>query len=307
MKFAKNSFDVFYELLELNSQRFGNIDLFDAYKYCEEFTKQHYENFPVASLLLPKVERRFIYSIYSFARFADDIADLTVLQLSNPERISMLEQLEKNLVELKNIEHISNPIFLALKDTIDKKELPLDPFLRLLQAFKMDVNFVQPKTWGDLEYYCSFSANPVGELVLRIFNENNDKTIMFSNYICTGLQLANFWQDLSVDLKRGRVYIPEEFFIKYKIDAQTIFEAQNRNKFELCLRDLVEKTRGYLFDGWKLVWHLKSQRLRYEINATVLGGLRVLSKVEKLGFLVLHKRPKLSIFDFVYVFVNAFF
>ncbi|MGB9912344.1 MAG: squalene/phytoene synthase family protein [Candidatus Kapaibacteriota bacterium] len=268
--------------------------------------KKHYENFPVASFLIPKEDRRFIYSIYTFARFADDIADSLALPLTKSERMDALETIEKNLLALHNYSAVSNPIFYALKDTIEKKELPLEPLLRLLNAFKMDVNFSQPQNWSDLEYYCSFSANPIGELVLRIFNEYNDRTIVFSNQICTGLQLVNFWQDLSLDLKRDRIYIPQNLLDRFNLEISSIFDLSNRIKVEICLKEILEKTREYFIDGWKLVWLLKNSRLRIEINATVLAGIRILGKEEKSGANLLFKRPKLNFFDFIIIFVNSF-
>lgn len=306
MKFANDYFENLEDFLNLESKRFQKINLSESYKFCEELTKNHYENFPVASFLLPKQERRFIYSIYAFARFSDDIADSPKFNLSKSERVAALEKLEKNLSSLVGHSIIINPIFLALKDTIEKKELPLEPFYRLLTAFKMDVNFVQPKSWDDLENYCSFSANPIGELVLRIFNEFNDKIIVFSNYICTGLQLVNFWQDLSIDLHNDRVYIPENFFEKYKLSKESLFEIENKHKVELCLNDLLKRTQEYFFEGWKLVWHLRSNRLKIEINATILGGMRILRKEEKLGANLLFKRPRLNVFDYFYIFANSF-
>ncbi|MFN3306378.1 MAG: squalene/phytoene synthase family protein, partial [Candidatus Kapaibacteriota bacterium] len=298
-------FEPVEEFLKLYSPFFKYTDLTSAYKFCEKIAKKHYENFPVASWLLPKQERRFLHSIYSFSRLADDIADSPHLSMSQTERLHALQIIESNLIHLKDTRNVNNPIFYALKDTIEKKELPLEPFLRLLTAFKMDVNFVQPLDWNDLEKYCSFSANPIGELVLRIFGESNERTIKFSDLICTGLQLVNFWQDLSIDLKAGRCYIPKKYFEDYKIETLNLLNYNIKEKINIFLMEILGKTTEYFLEGWKLIWHLENRRLRYEINAIIIGGIRMLRKEFKLKHNLLRKRPKLNLFDYIYIFLNA--
>lgn len=305
MKFPTVFFEPIEEFLKLDSQFFKNTEFTNAYKYCEKIAKKHYENFPVASWLLPKEDRRFLHSIYAFSRLADDIADSPHLSMTQSERLNALDKLEKNISILKETSFVNNPIFLALKDTIEKKELPLEPFFRLLTAFKMDVNFVQPQDWNDLEKYCSFSANPVGELVLRVFGEYNNRTIKFSNLICTGLQLVNFWQDLSIDLKLGRCYLPRTFIEKHNIEALNHLNHNQKEKVNLILREILQKTNEYLLDGWKLIWHIEKRRLRYEVNAIIIGGLRILRKEFKLEHNLLRKRPRLNFFDYIYIFLNA--
>lgn len=294
------------EFLNLNSKYFQDFDLSSSYEFCKKVTQSHYENFPVGSLLLPKEKRKFLHSIYAFSRLADDIADSKEINFSLSDRLTALDKLEKNVQSLKNFSTINNPIFLALKDTIERKELPIEPFLRLLTAFKMDVNFKQPYDWNDLESYCSYSANPVGELVLRVFQEFNNRTIGFSNQVCTGLQLVNFWQDLSIDLSNGRVYIPRTLFEHYKVDVDRLSDITNREKVGLLIKEIIQRTYEYFLEGWKLVWHLKDRRLKYEINATILGGMRILKKEEKLNYALIFKRPKLKFFDYIYILLNAF-
>ncbi len=305
MKFPTIFFEPIEEFLKLNSPFFKCFDSVSAYKFCEKIAKKHYENFPVASWLLPREERRFLYSIYAFARLADDIADSPSLLMSQTERLSALQFIESNLENLTATKNVNNPIFLALQDTIEKKELPLETFFRLLTAFKMDVNFVQPQDWNDLEKYCSFSANPVGELVLRVFGEYNERTIKFSDLICTGLQLVNLWQDLSIDLKVGRCYIPKTYFENYKIDTSNLLNYNVKEKLNLVFREILEKTNEYILDGWKLIWHLENRRLRYEISAIIIGGIRMLRKEFKLKHNLLRKRPRLNLFDYIYIFLNA--
>jgi len=305
MNLANYFYENFDEFLNLNAKIFSGYDLLSSYRFCEHIAKKHYENFPVGSILLPRDRRRFLYSIYAFARFADDMADSDRINLSTDERLGALTILEENLKELQNNPPVNNPIFLALKDTIEKKELPIEPFLRLITAFKMDVNFEQPDNWDALEYYCFHSANPVGELVLRIFGEYNEKTITFSNQICTGLQLVNFWQDLSIDLKKGRIYIPKSILENYKCDVSKIFEEEYKEKVNLVLKDILERTNDYFLDGWKLIWLLTNNRLKFEINAIIYGGVKVLKKEFRLGYNLLFKRPKLNFFDYFNIFLKS--
>jgi squalene synthase HpnC len=305
MNLANYFYENFDEFLNLNVKIFSGYDLLSSYKFCEHIAKKHYENFPVGSILLPRDRRRFLYSIYAFARFADDIADSDRINLSTDERLRALTILEENLKELQNNPPVNNPIFLALKDTIEKKELPIEPFLRLITAFKMDVNFEQPDNWDALEYYCFHSANPVGELVLRVFGEYNERTITFSNQICTGLQLVNFWQDLSIDLKKGRIYIPKSIFENYRCDVSKIFEEGYKEKVNLVLKDILERTNDYFLDGWKLVWLLTNNRLKFEISAIIYGGVKVLKKEFRLGYNLLFKRPKLNFFDYFNIFLKS--
>ncbi len=292
-------------LLSLSSPIFTDFDIEKAYAFCKKVALEHYENFPVGSWLVPKDSRRFFYSIYAFARLADDLADEVELNFSSDERIQYLNKLGECLSILQDSEYINNPIFLALKDTIERKELPLLPFQKLLEAFKMDVNFVQPNDFEDLERYCSYSANPIGELVLRLFNEYNEKSAKFSDMICTGLQLANFWQDLSRDLPIGRVYIPKVVLDNVKLSTEDLLLMRKRENIEICLKELIEKTRWYFLNGWQILIYISDSRLKFELNAIIFAGLRILKKESKLGIKILQKRPKLNGIDFARIFFKA--
>ncbi len=300
------NFKIFREdLLSLSAPVFTDFGIERAYAFCKEITTKHYENFPVGSWLIPKDSRRFFYSIYAFSRFADDLADEEGFEFSPNDRIEALNKLGECLIGLQGDEEINNPIFLALKDTIEKKELPLDPFQKLLEAFKMDVNFVQPNNFEDLEKYCFYSANPVGELVLRLFNEYNEKTAKFSDMICTGLQLANFWQDLSIDLPNGRIYIPKIQLENINLTTDDLLLLRKKEHIEMCLKKLIEKTRWYFLNGWQILIYTSNKRLRFELNAIIVGGLRILKKEATLGAKILQKRPKLNSIDFARIFLKA--
>ncbi len=290
----------------LYDEAFESYDIEKAYNFCKFVTKSHYENFPVGSVLIPKYQRRFLFSIYAFSRLADDIADSTNLTLEIMERRLLLEKLESNIKNIMSTSLINNPIFLALKDTIERKELPLEPFLNLLTAFKMDVSFVQPKNWEELEFYCKFSANPVGELILRIFGEYSIRNLELSDKICTGLQLANFWQDLSIDIPNGRIYIPEEIFNRFELNKEKILTTEEKEKKEICLSYLIERTKNYLLDGWQLVLYILDKRLKFELNAIINGGLRILEKEKRQGIHLFFKRPKLNFFDYLFIIFRIF-
>ncbi|MCX7879060.1 MAG: squalene/phytoene synthase family protein [Ignavibacteria bacterium] len=289
----------------LESEIFENYNLDKAYNFCGTIAKKHYENFPIASFFLPKVERRFLYSVYSFARLADDIADETNLIFSNQSKLELLNNLRENLLGIEVANNINNPIFLALKDTIEKKNIPKEPFLKLIHAFELDVMFVQPERFTDLEEYCKYSANPIGELVLHIFGEFDDRKLQFSNLICTGLQLANFWQDLSIDIPRGRIYIPLEFIENFRFTNDDLINYREKEKIEVCIQELLKLTKKYFINGWQLILFLSNRLLRFQINATIAGGLAILRKAHNLGHKLRIRRPRLNIFDFFYIFLNS--
>lgn len=290
----------------LYDENFENYDIEKAYDFCKFVTKSHYENFPVGSFLIPEYQRRFLFSIYAFSRLADDIADSINLDLDIKERRFLLEVLESNIKSLLNTIMINNPIFLALKDTIERKELPLEPFLKLITAFKMDLSFAQPKNWEDLENYCKYSANPVGELVLRIFGECSERNLRLSDKVCTGLQLANFWQDLSIDIPNGRIYIPEEILGRFELNSEKMLTQEDKEKKEICLNYLIERTKEYLLDGWQLVLFLQNKRLKLELSAIINAGLKILEKERRQGIHLFFKRPKLNFFDYLSVIFRMF-
>jgi len=308
MKIEKR--EIIFEPLDaycaLFDETFGDFDVERSYQFCKSVVKNHYENFPVGSFLIPPGHRRFFYSIYTFARLADDIADSNYYSLETTHRLSLLNKLESSINLLQTSNKINNPVFLALKDTIERKELPLEPFHKLLNAFKMDVCFIQPNNWNELENYCSFSANPVGELILRLFGECNQMNLEFSNKICTGLQLANFWQDLSIDIPLGRNYIPKDVMNRFGLNFNSQVTSKEKDKLELCFEYLIQRTKEYLLDGWQLVLYLQDKRLKFEIDAIVNSGLRILSKEKRLGARLIRKRPKLNLLDFVSVIFNVF-
>lgn len=295
----------FNELTELTTPSGGNFfanDIESAYGFCKKLAFGHYENFPVASILLPRNKREHIAAVYAFARIADDIAD--ELEFVDAKiRVQMLDKYESMLLNPT----LNNPIFLALNNSINQLELPIEPFKRLLTAFRMDINFSQPNTIEALFFYCNHSANPVGELVLRIFDEFDSEKIVLSDNICTALQLTNFWQDLSRDIENKRFYIPESLLNKYDLTKENLQVPKNSSKLKDCLVELYQLTKDLFILGKNLVPQLNTVLLRVEIALTIEGGMRILSKSEEAGINILTTRPDLKKSDFLKLFLKSFF
>lgn len=291
------------ELTQIEGGKFSVDSPEKAYDFCRNLAKSHYENFPVASLLLKQDWRKHIFAVYAFARIADDIAD-EITEVPIEARISMLDRLEK-LLDSENNSQLTNPVLIALKGTMADKQISAEPFKKLLTAYKMDINFKQAETFSDLLDYCKYSAEPIGELVLRITGNYTEKNIVLSDKICSALQLINFWQDLSEDLKNNRIYIPAENLAKHNFDINNFFDRKKTNNFINCLKELYDRTELLLFEGQELVNYLKDFRTKLEIKATVAGGLAILKKIRNLQVNILDKRPKLSKADFFLIFFKS--
>ena len=292
------------DLSSASGGRYQTGTLTDARKFCKKITTQHYENFPVASLLLPKAVREHIYGIYCFARIADDIAD-EKYDITQENRLRLLEEYQNNFI--KSDETTNNPVFSALHDTIKIKQLPHEPFLKLLEAFRRDIMFRQADSFDDLLEYCSYSANPVGEIILRLFNEYNESNNKFSDNICTALQLTNFWQDISVDRKNNRCYIPKDAFNKHGIDIVDYYRDNDKSIFSGCLNELFDHTEKLFESGRQLTQSVKSSGLRQELKVTILGGKTMLKKCRSLSIKLFNERPKLNKIDFFSIFVRFIF
>ncbi len=273
------------EFSDLYSPKFSQYTLEDSYFICKSIAKNHYENFPVGSILIPKELRKHFYSIYAFSRFCDDVAD-EKHSLSNEQRIAILSNFQNYLQVIQKKENISHhPILLALTDTLLTRQIPSEPLIRLLDAFKLDINFKQPDSWNDLIYYCYHSANPIGEMILRLFGEWNSLTEPLSNNITTALQLINFWQDLSIDRKNHRNYIPKEV-----IDEN--------------LDEVFDYTQNILNLGIDLPSHLKSKRLKLEVIIILKAAQTLLEKERKFGKDLFFNRPKLNKYDYFKIVIN---
>jgi hydroxysqualene synthase len=278
-----------------------------AYAHCEQIAKQHYENFPVASHLLPAQLRPHVAAIYAFARTADDFADEPGCHDS--ERLRLLRDWRSRLHSgTGNREPATGPapgssipdpgcVFLALHDTIDRFSLPMQLFDDLLDAFTQDVTKTRYSTWAEVLDYCTRSANPVGRLVLRLSGYRDDRLDAASDAVCTALQLTNFWQDLAIDWSRGRLYVPEEIWQAHHADVAALDARRMTAPWRAALADCAARTRA-LFERGRPVCDGVSGRLRYELRATWLGGTRILHRLEQAGYDVFGSgRPKLGAAD----------
>ncbi len=263
--------------------------------------ESHYENFPVGSFLLPKEFRGPIRLVYAFARVADDIAD----EGSDPEE-ARLRRLDEWEGEFRKAAagNSGMPFFRDLHGSIVKYAIPTSLFLDLITAFRMDASGKDYDTFEDLLFYCRHSANPVGRILLHIFNCANTETERLSDYICTALQLANFWQDLSVDIERNRVYIPREDFERFGLRAADMRNGGGNDAIRALIQFQVERTKKFFHDGKPLLRSI-DKRFALELRLTYHGGLRIAEKVERLGGNILHQRPVLSQYDWALIALRS--
>jgi squalene synthase HpnC len=258
--------------------------------------QQHYENFPVGSFFLPLHLRRPIHLIYAYARVADDIADEGVL--AEAERIQQLDEWELSLLHAVAGEG-ADPFFNELAQVISQHSLTLEYFRDLITAFRMDSRSTRYRTFQDLLLYCQYSANPIGRLLLELFRGTSELSLAASDALCTALQLANFWQDLSVDTQRERLYIPLEDLERFGC-ADMLPGPALRNLVEFQIR----RTREIFSSGRSLI-ALAPRALRFETALTWHGGMRILEKIESQNFDSIQRRTTLTIGDKALVFIRA--
>lgn len=281
------------------------MTLEEAYTQCSRQAQNHYENFPVGSCLLPQPQRKYIHAIYAFARTADDFADETVQYLTIPERIALLERWESNL-DLALEGKIQEPIFLALREAIEACQLPVQLFRDLVSAFKQDIIKTRYATFNEVLDYCRRSANPVGRLVLHTFNYRDETLHQLSDFICTGLQLANFWQDVSVDLLKDRIYLPQEDMAKFKTNENQLKTKTTTPEFCQLLKFQVDRT-WKIFQQGSALPGLLSRGLKFEIRLTWLGGTEILRKIEACHYNTLQHRPTIKKWDMPRLLLKACF
>ena len=269
----------------------------DPYDVCLAIARAHYENFPVASVLIPPGMRRDIAAVYAFARAADDFAD----EGDRPaaERHALLDDWEHRLRAAAagaapDDGTETGAIFAALEQTMAVRSLPLEPFTDLLSAFRQDVDVSRYETWTALMDYCRRSANPVGRIVLRISGRDDDGALdVSSDALCTALQLTNFWQDVERDWKKGRVYLPADVMRAHGAAERDIATGTPTPALAAALGDAAARTRN-LFEWGRFVCETVPGRLGVELRATWLGGTRVLDRLERSGFDPFGARPSLG-------------
>ncbi len=277
-------------------------DLEPAYHQCQKLAFSHYENFPVASLLLPKESRPHIAALYAFARTADDFADEETFK---GRRLPELNRWEKELkVAVKGKK--APAILLAFANTLNRFQIPLSLPLNLLKAYRMDLAIKRYSSWKDLLFYCRHSANPVGRMVLYISGIRDEKLHGYSDFICTGLQLINFWQDSSIDLKRNRVYYPKQELKKAGVVEKDLLALKNSSQVRQLVKSALEYTENYYHQGFPLLGSV-SGRLHLELKATYLGGKGILNKIKAMDYNVIQNRPSWTALDKLSLLLKALF
>ncbi|HEY5038598.1 MAG TPA: squalene synthase HpnC [bacterium] len=291
-----------------------------AYDQCQKLAFRHYENFPVASLLLPKESRPHVAALYAFARIADDFADEPPetqkairggLFPSGDEeavkkwRFKLLNQWDQNFKKALAGKP-APPILQAFAHTVKTFQIPVSQPLNLLKAFRMDVSMRSYATWESILNYCRHSANPVGRMVLTISGIREEKLHGYSDFICSGLQLINFWQDTSVDLSRGRIYYPKAELRKAGVSNKDLLEKKDSPAVRILVQSAVDYTEAYFRKGYPLLDSV-SGRLNLELKATYLGGQGILRKIRKMDYNVLQSRPTLSSWEKMLLVLKTLF
>jgi len=274
----------------------------EAFKWCEGIARSHYENFPVASLLLPRTMRKHVIVIYAFSRIADDIAD----------EYSLYQGGEKAEYALAIMHHFckqsqmgvfkgKNPLWLAMQSMFEKTTLPIAPFERLLSAFVSDIRFAKPNTFQDILDYCDNSANPIGELLLRLLGNWNAEIKKESDALCTALQIINFIQDISIDTKKGRSYIPLEYADSHEIVENYLAIGEITPNFSKAVIQYIQDAELLLKESKHLPWTISHKGVRTELLLIHCSGSRMLNKCIRNQNRLTSFRPKLIIGDYILI------
>jgi squalene synthase HpnC len=263
--------------------------LAEAQQYCRELAESHYENFHVASWLLPKRLRPHFHSIYAYCRISDDLGDEMG---SQAQALALLDVWQEQLDACYRGE-AKHPVFVALRETIRICEIPKEPFADLLTAFRQDQTVTRYASMGDLLGYCRYSANPVGRLVLYACGYRDDERFALSDETCSALQLANFWQDIQEDFARGRIYLPQDTMIKAGVDEMMLANRQASPAFRALMQEQIAYTRAMFVRGAKLIG-MVDRELAVDLDLFTRGGVEILRSIEARNYDVLTARPAIS-------------
>jgi len=258
----------------------------------------HYENFPVASVLLPRRLVPAVEAIYAFARSADDLADEG--DALPAQRLAALAAYEAALDAIARGEAQDDPMFSRLAGVIDQYKLPLQPFRDLLSAFKQDVGTSRYASFESLLDYCARSANPVGLLMLTLYGAADEENIRASNAICSSLQLINFLQDVAIDREKDRIYMPMDDLQRYRVTPAQLDKSEADVHFRALMRFQVGRARMLMLDGAPLALRLPG-RIGWELRMVVQGGLRILEAIEQADYDVFRRRPQLGARDWLLI------
>ena len=261
----------------------------EAREYCRRLARTHYENFSVATWFLPSRLRQHFFNVYAYCRISDDLGDEVG---DSAASLQLLDQWEGELNACYD-GHPRHPVFVALASTVRMFEIPRQEFADLLTAFRQDQTVTRYETFVDLLGYCRYSANPVGHLVLYLGGYRDEERQRLSDYTCTALQLANFWQDVSADYAKSRIYLPLEDLRRFGVSEQEIRVGHNTPAFREMMRFEVERAREWFVQGLPLAERV-SRELALDIELFSRGGLEILSAIERQDYAVLGRRPAIS-------------
>ncbi|MGZ4854487.1 MAG: squalene synthase HpnC [Candidatus Angelobacter sp.] len=261
----------------------------EARQYCERLAKTHYENFSVATWFLPRRLRQHFYNVYAYCRISDDLGD----EVGDPQQsLELLEQWETEL-DACYAGSPKHPVFVALAETVKQCSIPRHEFSDLLMAFRQDQTVTRFETFDDILAYCRYSANPVGHLVLYLCGYSDAERQQLSDYTCTALQLANFWQDVFVDYGKGRIYLPLEDLRRFGVTGEDIAQRRATPQFVAMMKFEVERARDWFARGLPLV-KMVNRELAVDLELFSRGGQEILNAIERQGFDVLRARPEIS-------------
>jgi squalene synthase HpnC len=261
----------------------------EARAYCERLAKSHYENFSVATWFLPKRLRQHFYNVYAYCRISDDLGD----EVGDPQQsLELLDQWEAEL-NACYAGSPRHPVFVALAETVKQFGIPQHEFSDLLIAFRQDQTVTRFETFDDILAYCRYSASPVGHLVLYLCGYSDAERQQLSDYTCTALQLANFWQDVFVDYGKGRIYLPLEDLRRFGITGDDIAQRRATPQFMAMMKFEVERAREWFARGLPLV-KMVNRELAIDLELFSRGGQGILNAIERQGYDVLRARPQIS-------------
>lgn len=261
----------------------------DALEYTRWLATHHYENFNVVSFLLPKELHQDFYNLYAFCRWADDLGD----EIGDPQESLRLLQWWREELHAMYRGEASHPVFVALKETVEHHAIPAEPFDLLIQAFEQDQKVNRYKDWEDVFGYCKNSANPVGHLVLYLCGYRDQERQSLSDHTCTALQLANFWQDVTIDLEKDRVYLPLDLLAKHNYSVAQLFAREFNSQFRSLMAEAVAVAHERFERGLPLI-KMVDRRLSLDLDLFSRGGMRILQKIRFQDYNVLRRRPHVS-------------
>ncbi|HVW08593.1 MAG TPA: squalene synthase HpnC [Bryobacteraceae bacterium] len=263
--------------------------LAEAEQYTRWLATHHYENFHVVSFLLPRELHQDFYNVYAYCRWSDDLAD----EIGDPaESLRLLHWWSEEVGRMYSGE-VQHPVFVALRGTANKYSIPRQPFDDLIRAFIQDQTVTRYRNWDEVFHYCEGSANPVGRLVLYLCGYADPERQALSDATCTALQLANFWQDVTVDQLKDRVYLPLDLLAHHNYTVEELFAHQFDDRFRGLMREAVDVAHGLFVKGLPLVG-MVNRRLAVDLDLFSRGGMRILEKIARQDYNVLSRRPSIS-------------